>query len=211
VFQCISNVGTQGCGFEQPLEAMKLALTPAINPGFTRSDAHTAIVILTEEDDCSIADYSLLTGDNATFGYMGSFRCTEFGIKCDEPFDNLQSLTYNNCTSKTEDDPDNYLFTTRQYVDFLKNMKHQTRTLVSIIAGPFFGSISTTCTPTECKVSKTCDNVLGGGVPGVRLYNFVDMMKQDPYELQWAYDSICQTNYNWALSGLAFEIRNALD
>jgi hypothetical protein len=53
--------------------------------------------------------------------------------------------------------------------------------------------------------------VPGGGVPAVRLYDFLNMMKQDPFELQWAYDSICQANHNWALSGLAFEIRNAID
>jgi hypothetical protein len=55
-----SNVlhGVWGSGKEQPLEAMRLALQAAdggVNAGFLRADARLAVVVLTDEDDCSSA------------------------------------------------------------------------------------------------------------------------------------------------------------
>ena len=59
VFQCIAQLGDQGCGFEQPLASIDRALgadgaaPPAANANFLRPDAYLGIVILTNEDDCS--------------------------------------------------------------------------------------------------------------------------------------------------------------
>ncbi len=82
-FACIATLGTAGCGFEQPLEAALKALWPSSDPrmtflpepitglgrlghgdkenaGFLRDDPSDpsllAIVVLTDEDDCSVAD-----------------------------------------------------------------------------------------------------------------------------------------------------------
>jgi hypothetical protein len=67
--QCMAPLGTAGCGFEQPLEAMWKALAPSSDSsfvsgsghgeggehtGFLRDDAVLAIVHLSDEDDCSI-------------------------------------------------------------------------------------------------------------------------------------------------------------
>src|SRR5207237_639848 len=41
------------CGISQPLEAMRRALDPAINPNFIRPDAMLSIVFLATKDDCS--------------------------------------------------------------------------------------------------------------------------------------------------------------
>jgi len=51
-------VGTNGTGREQPLEAMRLALSTQIatgseNEGFLRPGARLAVVFITDEDDCS--------------------------------------------------------------------------------------------------------------------------------------------------------------
>jgi hypothetical protein len=57
-FACVAQVGTDGSGMEQPLEAARLALTDRIadgkNAGFMRDDALLAVVILTDEDDQSV-------------------------------------------------------------------------------------------------------------------------------------------------------------
>jgi len=55
---CIAPQGISGCGFEQPLEAMYLALTRArtegqASYGFLRPQASLVIVLLTDEVDCS--------------------------------------------------------------------------------------------------------------------------------------------------------------
>lgn len=68
-FACVGNVGTNGCGFEQQLEAGLKALTPSSSPirfyggdlghgseanaGFARDDSVLAIISLTDEADCS--------------------------------------------------------------------------------------------------------------------------------------------------------------
>jgi len=59
--RCISAIGTFGCGFEQPLEAMKKALEPAntANSGFLRHDAFLTVLLITNEDDCSASDPQL--------------------------------------------------------------------------------------------------------------------------------------------------------
>jgi len=59
VFQCIALLGSDGCGFEHQLASVARALgadghaAPAQNVGFLRDDALLAIVLLTNEDDCS--------------------------------------------------------------------------------------------------------------------------------------------------------------
>ena len=60
VFGCIAPLGESGCGFEQPFAAITRALgadgsgnPPADNAGFLRPDARLAIVMLTNEDDCT--------------------------------------------------------------------------------------------------------------------------------------------------------------
>ncbi|MDB4971939.1 MAG: hypothetical protein JWN48_280 [Myxococcaceae bacterium] len=74
-FSCVSRVGVRGCPFEQQLEAPWKALAPSNkqgpqykflngsdahgdtdNEGFLREDAILAILLVTDEDDCSITD-----------------------------------------------------------------------------------------------------------------------------------------------------------
>jgi len=102
---CLARVGTRGCGFEQQLEAALKALSPARptdwtadgfepptfhlgsaghgadrNAGFVREGSALAIVLLTDEEDCSAADPDLF--DPANPDYAGTdlnLRCFEHG------------------------------------------------------------------------------------------------------------------------------------
>lgn len=63
-FECMATLGTNGCGFEQQLGAMHKALSVHMAPGgpdasFLRADAALAVVVLTDENDCSTDDSSL--------------------------------------------------------------------------------------------------------------------------------------------------------
>jgi hypothetical protein len=49
---CLANAGTSGCGLEQQLEAMRLALDGR-NAGFVREDSTLIVVMITDENDCS--------------------------------------------------------------------------------------------------------------------------------------------------------------
>ena len=59
-FSCAAKVGTGGPSIEMPLYTTELALTERVsdgtNAGFLREDALLALVILSDEDDCSRTD-----------------------------------------------------------------------------------------------------------------------------------------------------------
>lgn len=59
-FSCIAQVGTGGSSIEMPLHMLELSLTERVaegtNAGFLREDALLAVVVLTDEDDCSRLD-----------------------------------------------------------------------------------------------------------------------------------------------------------
>lgn len=102
-FQCIAYLGDKGCGFEAQFASVYSALAKANkdlgpsddshdpdNGGFLRPDAILAIVMVTNEDDCSVREDSLLldpgvnSATNASgLGALASYRCNEFGHLCD--------------------------------------------------------------------------------------------------------------------------------
>jgi hypothetical protein len=83
-FSCIANLGTAGCGYEHQLQAIRLALSD-LNPenaGFLRPDAYLAIVILTDEDDCS-GDPDATLYDSQPDGHSSNLKCATLGHTCD--------------------------------------------------------------------------------------------------------------------------------
>ncbi|MBZ0234205.1 MAG: hypothetical protein K8M05_17885 [Deltaproteobacteria bacterium] len=88
-FSCFATLDVSGCGFEQPLEAMRRALDGRYpeHAGFLRQDALLVVVMLTDEDDCSAFDPNLFgdpsAGIDSPLGPRTSFRCFEFGVVCD--------------------------------------------------------------------------------------------------------------------------------
>jgi len=86
VFSQIALVGEAGCGFEQHLAAMRRGLANPKNAGFVRDDANLAVIIIADEDDCSVLDPALF-GQGELFGPLTSFRCTSQGVQCDPDID----------------------------------------------------------------------------------------------------------------------------
>jgi hypothetical protein len=88
VIRQMMTLGAGGCGFEQPLHALRLALTNTVeNAGFVRSTASLAVIIVSDEDDCSVLDPALFGPESGTLGSLQSFRCFRFGVECapDDP------------------------------------------------------------------------------------------------------------------------------
>ena len=99
---CMAALGDGGCGFEAPFASVYYALAKgkllpgptdqthdANNGGFLRTDAQLAVIMLTNEDDCSVAFNSLLLDpgvnsvmDPSGLGALTSYRCNEFGHLC---------------------------------------------------------------------------------------------------------------------------------
>jgi hypothetical protein len=102
VFSCIAAIGEDGCGFEQQLLAVTHALgadafdgqgrpqPPQENQGFLRDSAYLAIILITNEDDCSAPGgagnglFPITTGDNlqSTLGPPTGYRCNRYGHVC---------------------------------------------------------------------------------------------------------------------------------
>jgi len=138
VFGQMARVGAGGCGFEQHLEASKRALNnnPA-NAGFLRADAYLAVIFIADEDDCSMSKAALLGPESAALGPQQSFRCTRFGVTCDQG--GASSDAMNQVGTKGQCHPNEgsqYLEKVQTYVDFLKSLKtDSTKVIVAGIMG----------------------------------------------------------------------------
>lgn len=92
---CLVRLGTQGCGFEQQLDAMLKSVTnesasttfvngsvghgDVANEGFVRDDSLLVVVMLTDEDDCSAANPDIYNRDSATFPDPDlNLRCSRY-------------------------------------------------------------------------------------------------------------------------------------
>ncbi|AKF09465.1 hypothetical protein [Sandaracinus amylolyticus] len=97
---CVARVGTGGCGFEQPLEAALKALSPSTpqpytapdyvpptfvagtsghadgaNAGFLRDGSLLAVIVLTDEEDCSVRDVELFDTSSPRYVTDLNLRC----------------------------------------------------------------------------------------------------------------------------------------
>ncbi len=79
-----------GCGFEQHLAAMRRGLANPANADFIRADANLAIVIIADEDDCSVGDpAAFFDPADSPLGPLTDFRCTRHGVRCAPDMDTV--------------------------------------------------------------------------------------------------------------------------
>ncbi len=141
-FAQIAAVGSNGCGIEQHFEAVKRALDKnPENAGFLRPNAYLAVIIVADEDDCSLAKSTLFEGNtgDAAYGDRVNFKCTREGIECDTPSTDLEQLGLRqDCHPKYDS---TVITQIDRYVDFLKGLKADPRDVIvaGIVgdAGPF--------------------------------------------------------------------------
>ena len=209
---CIAKLGTSGCGFEAPLEAMKRALDGSHpeNTGFLRDGAFLAVVILTDEDDCSVKDPAIfaLPADQAG---PGDFRCQPlFAYKCDTPISPTTGGSYSNCTVRT----DTYLQDPATYAQFLSTVKPPGRSVVALIAGDPTTSITMTGAITspivqQLALEPSCMATINGNAaiarPGLRLQDFLS-----PFGDHGLFRTICQSDYSQALTDIGTLLFNAI-
>lgn len=137
-FTAIASVGAAGCGFEQHIEAAKRALdnNPG-NAGFLRPTAYLAIIFLADEDDCSMNHSTLLSPDTNTLGPLQSFRCTRFGIRCDQGGTDSNSMNQVGPKGMCHSADDGaYLTNIPDYVNYFKGLKTDPNSvIVAAISG----------------------------------------------------------------------------
>lgn len=99
-FERMVSLGAKGCEIEQPLAAMHAALGGelAANQGFLRHSAALAVVLVTDEDDCSVAAEDFFAP--AVDGDAPEFRCFRRGVTCSD--DVVAEGVYTGCRATSD-------------------------------------------------------------------------------------------------------------
>ncbi len=224
VFRCLASVGENGCGFEQQLEAVRLALDESATPqnqGFLRDAALLSVVFITDEDDCSAASPDVLfrpdddpsTCAASQLGCRDNLRCFEFGMTCDEDARSVGTKT--NCRLREESDPNNLLQPISRYLAFFEANFDPQYTLVASISGPVTDQVAVTMNQNgHPDLGPSCAQ--GGGweaTPSFRIQSFLDGFYRelnDAATPSWAFTSICSGDFTGAMTKIAESINTKL-
>jgi hypothetical protein len=102
---CLGQVGQDGCGYEQQLEASVLGLEK--HPDFMRADYLLAVLVVSDEEDCSVKNAGLWTSDSFLDQDLNN-------VSCNYPPSNEQ----------------NFLFPTNEYAQRLRALKKDENAVV---------------------------------------------------------------------------------
>ncbi len=217
VFSCMTDIGSNGCGFEQQLEALHLAITTnhQRNRLFFRPGAHLVIVLVTDEDDCSVLDKEIFNPSEEDQGFLSSFRCWEFGVICDEPWERTWSggdREYTGCRPRESGDPKSKIHPISRYEELLSSWQNAGRLVVSAITGPLEDTVTVALDHSmRPAVKPSCGELGEGGDPAVRIRAFVETFIQDPEDLDWTFYNICESTYVPVFEQLGIRIRSLTD
>ena len=218
-FTSLAAVGSNGCGFEQTLGAMQRALDPAnsANAGFIRPTANLAVVLLSDEDDCTMTDSSLLSPDTTVLGPLQSFRCTRYGVTCDDGGETNDAMTNVGAKSSCHDNKvDPYIAQVDAMAASLKAMKADpSQVMVAAIVGdpePVEVELqapagSTVAIPT---LAHSCQYVGTGGEvevadPAVRINELVGQ-----FGSRGALTSVCSGDLTLPLTNIGLEAKQLM-
>ncbi len=208
-FSCMVKLGTDGCGFEQPLGAALKALDPAINPNFLRKDAALAVVILTDEDDCTATNPQLYDpsqqGLNDPLGPLTSFRCFEFGVQCECP--GKSKCTRTTTGKRTGCKPSTgggYMLDTGALLKKLQALRGPRQLHLAVIAGPA-SPVEVTKQGSYPSLKPSCQSSAGFAAPAVRLKAVVDALAPSS-----SFDQICVSGLTQTMKSLAKSVAEAV-
>ncbi len=206
---CMSHAGDNGCGFEAPLEAIKRALDHSHreNDGFVRSGAFLAVVILTDEDDCSAAP-SLFAQPSRQVG-GDDFRCAQTGYLCDTPILPNAPGSYTQCRVRHG----GFLNDPSSYAQFLSTIKDPSRIAVAVIAGDPSANIRTgpLTMPFHQDMAllpacmATIDGNLAIGRPALRLAEFLGNFGD-----RGLFRTVCQADYSQVVADIGTLLATAI-
>lgn len=223
VFSCMAALGTGGCGFEHQLQSVRVALAESLMPknttknvGFLREDAFLAVVLITDEDDCSGNPDSDLYVDGSFTGQAGSLRCNIAGHTCNgrAPMTSAFQTPLENCTAAPNGG--GRLIPVEDIVSYLYALKpnNPERVIVSAITGQpnkrdgatyAFSEVAMN-NQTVLDVEPICNSAGGAAAPALRIEQFVKSFGDNG-----TLDSICSDNFSPALKRIADLIAARLD
>lgn len=214
VFSCMADLGVRGCGYEHHLQAARVALYEAITPensGFLRRDAFLAIIIISDEDDCSGETTSDLYLDDLAYpGTTASFRCSHTGHVCNGAAPPLAEfdVPLESCQAN----PAGRLIKVDEIVESIRALKARPdqQILVSGIFGwPREGQVgrySYVRRREGLDVNAVCESFNNGeSFPGLRLKKFVES-----FGAASSFHSICDNDFSPTLTKIGEKLAGRL-
>jgi len=181
-FACMATLGEKGCGIEQPLEALRRALTDPANAGFLRDDAALLVVFLSDEDDDSGTDPTQWLPYDP---YWPNDRWFEHGVVCDEGVGSAGPKT--NC--RPNDEP-TAMSPIGPYLSFLRSLK--TDPALVMVAGivPPPGPVTIVQFDDILELDAACTPAGRNGVqPSIRLTTLIPV-----FQARYVLTSICDAS-----------------
>ncbi len=210
-FTKMANLGVNGCGYEHQLQSIRLALYENVTPTnakFLRPNAYLAIIMITDEDDCSGPPETNFYVDGAypTSEQQASLRCALVGHRCNGAFPKPEPFQtpLSNCVA--DEAGGGKLIPVSEIVNDILKLKpaNPDRILVSAIMGWPKDPTSTnyaiskdpTKMPSLLDLEPACSSANGSAAPGLRLNQFVKAFGG-------TVESICQDDFGPALEKIA--------
>lgn len=210
VFSCLAALGTGGCSFEHTLAAARAALTRPENEGFLRQNAYLAIILITDEDDCSAPpDTDLFSTSDPQAGW--SFRCAQNGHTCAGGRVQTQALSVplEQCTATPSGTG---LTPVSQFVNDIVALKEDPNHF--IVAGIFGwpvggaqavgGTYRVSQGGTQFNLSAVCNSSNGNATPALRVKAFVESFQNH------VVTSICQEDFREAMKTIGEKIKTVV-
>jgi hypothetical protein len=184
---CQLRPGAQGCGFEQPLEAMRRALNNDVSTGggFLREGALLLVVFISDEDDCSAEDQSIYdASEDSPLGPLSTYRCFKDAVLCN---DGQPDAPGERQLCGPRDDSV-YLHSLAGYEADLRRWKRSDEVMVAVIAGDT-APVKVVRDGDVLGLDPSCWSQTGSAVPSIRLAGFADLFGGNG---SWA--SICRAD-----------------
>lgn len=209
-FSCIARLGDKGCGFEQPLEAMRRALNGSNgqNAGFLRPQALLAVVIISDEDDCSTEDARMFDSSpeqdriDSELGFLTSHRCFEFGVQC-QPDDPRSPGPRGDCVARADSA---FMHDVDEYVDFLRSLKEEPGKV--FVAGIIGNNDDIVIELDDGKptLKEACSSAAGQATPAIRLLALLNAFSSTNTST-----TICDEDLSDAITLIANAIKDEVD
>jgi len=157
------------------------------------------VFFLTDEDDCSAKKTELFDPKRTDLGPLASFRCTEFGLVCDEK-DLRQAGQKHHCKPGGD-----WLVPIEDYVRFYRGLRPPGQVILAAIAGPPEPVEVVTWPSDTPRLLPSANCFEGGALPAVRINALLSAF---PPRL---FCSKCVIDYQSFLAQLGATILSRLD
>ena len=218
---------TGGCGFEQQLEAVLASDRNTANGGFSRDDALLAVIMITDEDDCSTTDPRVFdTVQRPGNPYQGPFAdpptnsLVQFNLRCWQHQQALQQIQrYVDGIANLKADPSQVVFAAITGIPEDSaldpvNFDTDADRYAAILAHPGMVEVPDPADDGAQDQALTPACIAGDGsgaaAPGVRIVETINGLAGSNTGVGTVVESICASDYAPALNAIVDRIAAAL-